>query len=316
MEFTQKSGLRKLPRPVWGLVACILLVAAGYGLYWNFLAGQFRDGLERWAEVRRAEGYKVDYGPVEVAGFPFWLRVVMGQPVLSKSGEKQSWNWRGPALTISARPWRVTHTKAQAPGRHLVTVTTQARVRTLDINAGSLNVSLKWAVSSGLPLEMRIEGKDISYRSAPVAGLGRRTETLSLHAEVTGTPPKSLGAAVMSQWRDDGGTVEIRSLNVRHGPMEIDGDGTIALDGDLQPQAAFSMGVRGFMDAVDGLQAAGVIKPRKADVMKMVLAVLSGGKADAKGELLKVPVSIQDEIIYMGPVVVGRVPYMNWPTGG
>jgi hypothetical protein len=44
--------------------------------------------------------------------------------------------------------------------------------------------------------------------------------------------------------------------------------------------------------------------------------VLSGGKADAKGKLLKVPVSIQDEIIYMGPVVVGRVPYMNWPTGG
>jgi hypothetical protein len=53
--------------------------------------------------------------------------VVMGQPVLSKSGEKQSWNWRGPALTISARPWRVTHTKAQAPGRHLVTVTTHRR---------------------------------------------------------------------------------------------------------------------------------------------------------------------------------------------
>ena len=174
-------------------------------------------------------------------------------------------------------------------------------------------------VLSAPPLEMRVGLKEISYRLSPVAGLGRKTEVLSLHAEVTGVPPRSHDAAAMAQWRDGGGTVEIRSLNVRHGPLEVDGDGTIALDENLQPLAAFSLGVRGFMEAVDGLKAAGVIKPRRAVILKTVLAMLAGGKGDAKedarGKRLKVPLSIQDEIIYIGPLVVGRVPPLHWPAG-
>ncbi len=324
MEFVQRSGPRKLPSTIWGLVVAALLAAVVYGLYWNMLADQFLDGIEGWAEARRADGYKVDYGPVRVAGFPFWMRAVIAEPVLSKSGEKQSWHWRGPALTLSARPWRVTHTKAQAPGRHLVTVRTPGKTLNLDINVGTLDVFLKMSILSALPLEVRVEVKEITYRSPPVAGLGRRTETLSLHTEVMGVPPKFPDAAAMAQWRDQGGTVEIRNLNVRHGPLEVDGDGTLALDGDLQPLAAFSLGVRGFLEAVDALKAAGVIKPRGADLMKAILSVLASGqgwgeggaKGDTKGKSLKVPLSIQDGNIYVGPLAVGRVPPIHWPVGG
>jgi len=298
----------------------VLLTVAGYGLYWNYLAGQLLDGLECWAEARRAQGYQVDYGPVQVAGFPFWLRAVMAEPVMSKSVEKQSWRWNGPALTISARPWRVTRTQAQAPGRHLLTVTAPGWTRSLNINAGTLGIFLKWAVLTTLPLEVRVEVKEITYRSSPVAGLGRKTETFRLHAEMTGVPPSSHNATAMAQWRDDGGTVEIRSLNLRHGPLELDGDGTIALDENLQPLAAYSLSVQGYLEAVDSLKAAGVIKSRQADIIKTVLTMLAGGKEDAKeddgGKRLKVPLSIQDEIIYVGPLVVGRVPPVHWPSGG
>ena len=324
MEFMPKSGPRKWLRPVWGLVAAVLLAAAGYGLYWNMLAGRFLDGIEGWTEARRAEGYQVDYGEIAVAGFPLWLRAVIAEPVVSKSGAKMSWHWRGPALTISARPWRLTDTKAQAPGRHLVTVGTAGKTRILDVNAGALNVLLKWAVMSALPLEVRVEAKEVTYRSSPVAGLGRRTEDLSLYAEVKGAPPVSYSSAAMSRWRDDGGTVEIRSLNVRHGPLEMAGAGTIALDGDLQPLAAFSIDVRGFLEAVDGLESAGMIEPKGAEFVKAVLAVLASGQGrwageaegEAEGKKIKVPLSIQDGYFYVGPVAVGRVPLLHWPAGG
>ncbi len=324
MELTPRPGPWKWPRAVWALVACALLAAAGYGLYWNMLAGQFADAIHGWAEARRAGGYQVDYGDIAVGGFPFWLRAAIAEPVVSKSGEKQSWRWRGPALSISTRPWRVTRTKARAPGRHLLTVTAPGRTGTLDLNAEALNVFLNWSVLSALPLEARIEAKEVTFRSSPVAGLGRKTQILSLSAEATGVPPRSLGAAAMAHWRDDGGTVEIRKLNIRHGPLQMDGDGTIALDRDLQPQGAFSLKVRGFLEAVDGLEAAGIIKPRGAEIVKAVLSVLARGQGkwaeeaeeEAEGKRIKVPLSIQDGNFYVGPVAVGRVPPLHWPDGG
>ena len=141
---------------------------------------------------------------------------------------------------------------------------------------------------------------------------------------MTGVPPRSLGAAAMAQWRDDGGTVEIRKLDIRHGVLQMDADGTIALDGNLQPEGAFSLKVLGFLEAVDGFEAAGMIRPRGAEVLKAVLSVLASGKgkwageaeADPEGKRIKVPLSIQNGIFYVGPLAMGRVPPLHWPGGG
>ena len=303
-------------RFLWGIIVAAPIAAAGYGLYWNMLADQVRDGIGGWAADRRAEGYRIDYGPVRVDGFPFRIRVVIPAPVVSKPGGERPWHWRGPALSVSARPWAWTRTQVRAPGRHLVTVTMPGKTLHLDLTAGALDVSVDWGGGPTPPLQVRLRVKDVSYRSAPVAGLGRTTQRLDVNAELTGGWPKIPDAAAMAQWRDNGGTVEIRSLAVRHGPLEMDGDGTLALDGDLQPLAAFSLGVRGFIEAVDGLRDAGVIKARPAELAKTVLALLGGSGRDGEGGRIKVPLSIQDKSLYIGPVAVARVPPVHWSGGG
>jgi hypothetical protein len=282
-----------------GLLATAIGVTIVYSLYWNILADEARVGFQKWADARRAEGYTVEFTTARLDGFPWRIRVVITDPVVSNPAE--GWQWRGPSLTLSTRPWWLDQVQVSAPGRHLVT----GKAINLDATAEALEVFVEWDDL----VQMRLEAKEIVYRTPPLAGLGRTTQSLSLVTEATGGLPQSIGAAAMTRWRDQGGTVEIRSLAVRHGSLEIDGNGTLALNGDLQPVAAATLGMRGFIEVVDGLRDAGAIKAGSAELVKTVLAVLARGN----GEKLKIPLSIQDGSLYIGPAMVARIPRLNWP---
>ena len=316
MELIRRLGYKKIASTAPLLIGVILITFAGYGWYWNTLAGKFLDAIEDLTETGLVEGYKLISGPVEVGGFPFWLHLSIADPILSISKEKQSWNWRGPTIKFSTRPWQMKRIKVRAPGRHLATFTTQHGTRNLDIKAGGLNVFLNWSILSTLPITAQGELKKISYRFAPVLGLGRETKIISFQAELTGAPPSSINSTDVAHWRNQGGTLEVRNLTIHHGPLEIRGEGTIAMSEDLQPLAAFSLKVHGYMETLDSLQSSKLIKPNEAKFMKAVLSMLVSEKQDGEkdngGNWIDVPLSIQDGYFYIGPLAVGRVPILQW----
>ena len=71
MSRQQKCGLMT--------VAAIFAVAAVYGVFWNYLAGQYRAGIERWAEQRRTEGIDVGFSSLRVVGFPLKLEALLSE---------------------------------------------------------------------------------------------------------------------------------------------------------------------------------------------------------------------------------------------
>ena len=159
-------------------------------------------------------------------------------------------------------------------------------------------------------LNLLVDADGIRYGREPWPGLGRTTERLDLEASVTGGLPERLDAEALAPWRDRGGTVEIRRLDVRHGPLAVEGDGTLALDGDMQPMGAFTFLVRGFLGALDRLREAGVIEDQPARLAKTVLGALARNHGGDGGEL-KVPLSIQERWLYVGPVALGRMPVLR-----
>ncbi len=366
-------------------LAALGAAAAVYGLFWNFMAGQFRAGIEQWAAERRGEGYQVGFSSLRVGGFPFRLEALVSDPVFSGSasgsGGVRSWTWRGPLLSLRARPWTPDRARVSAPGRHRVRVEGGARPLDLAVNAGTLNLSLRFmngqvahaavsardlmvnevAVKDGasgdgtirdgggarslrrvlslvraeiivdrparpasgeaapnLGLDISFEANAIAYPVAPVPGLGRKTARMALKARVTGGLALKFDAETMAMWRDLGGTLEVLKLAIDHGPLGLDGDGTGALDGALQPIGAFSLRIRGFMEALDRLEDAGLIKPRPAALTKSVLGVLarSQGAGDGAGAEIKVSLSVQDGKFFIGPVAVAKMPVVRWPSGG
>ncbi len=334
-----------------GLIALVAIasVAAAYGLYWSVLADRVRVGIEQWADDRRVEGYEVAYSGLDVGGFPFRLEATMAVPALSQPEAARPWSWRGPRLVMSARPWRLSRVRLSAPGQHRITGAPPGRAVAIALDAGELGLELRFR--DGKPAEAILKARDvvmidkaggevatlavaditvdrphgktvaavdlsanvetIQYRREPAPGLGRTTERMDLEAAVTGGLPESLDAEALTQWRDRGGTVKIRRLDVRHGPLVVEGDGTLALDGDMQPMGAFTFLVRGFLGALDRLREAGVIEKRSARLAKTVLGALARNRSGDGGEL-KVPLSIQERWLYVGPVALGRIPVLRW----
>ena len=76
------------------------------------------DGVEGWAAERRAEGWTVDHGPVTAEGFPVALRIRIEGPRMAHGDAAFFRSWRGPATTVSFRPWDPRRIGFSAPGTH------------------------------------------------------------------------------------------------------------------------------------------------------------------------------------------------------
>ena len=113
-------------------------------------------------------------------------------------------------------------------------------------------------------------------------------------------------------WRDAGGTIEVTRFGVRHGPLAADADGTLALDGALQPIGAFTLRSRGFLHLVASLSRRGAIGEGAARAAGLVLGALTRPAADGGPPVLSVPVTLQDRTVHVGPVALARWPPVRW----
>lgn len=336
-----------------GLLALGLLATAAalYGLYWEFAAGRFQDGIRAWAAERGREGIRVGFSRLGVDGYPFRLRATVADPAMERRSGAHPWSWRGPTMILTARPWRPGRLTLTANGRHAATALAGGAVTAYDIAAPALGLKLRFggdglararltarglAVRDSLGDLMRLAAAEVAIRRPGAAGDGprpsldlmaevdglalrleripdmpRTTARAHLEASVKGPPPKALGRAALADWRDAGGIVEVKKLTFVHGSLAIAGDGTLALDADMQPIGAFSAGVRGYAELIDQLEAAGVIKPRPAAMAKAALGVLAGAQRPGGAEV-RVPLSVQDRRLYLGPVPVLRFQPLAW----
>lgn len=337
----------------FGLIAlaaagAVVLAAVLYNFYWEFTARQFRTGIEQWLAARAQEGTRVTYSTIGVDGYPFHLRAVIAEPSAARFTGARPWSWRGPAIRLTARPWRPSRLQLTAPGRHWLTTVVGGRAREYDVAVETLWLKLRVArhgveratlAARGLVAKeegageaLRLKAAGIAFKRAaaaeagkpgleltgaadgaafavePAPGLGRVTERFWL-VVVGNTVPPALTGADLAKWRDRGGIVDVRRLSVRHGPLAAEGDGTLALDAEMQPMAAFTVRVRGYDGVIDRLTAAGAIKPQPAALAKAALGLLAGQQG---GGEVKVPLSIQDRRLYLGPVPVARLPVVVW----
>lgn len=159
---------------------------------------------------------------------------------------------------------------------------------------------------------LKINGNGISAPESLNLPLGRDVARLFLDAKLLGhLPPGPLNEG-LPVWRDSGGTVEISRLELEWGPLAAQGDGTIALDGGLQPIGAFSAKAQGFFDVLDVLRRRGIVASRDAMTATVVLGVLSRRPAGGGPASLSLPLSIQSQTLYAGPVTVAKIPTVRW----
>lgn len=100
---------------------------------------------------------------------------------------------------------------------------------------------------------------------------------------------------------------------LRWGPLRITADGTLALDGDLQPVGAFATRTAGLEQFVTALEKDGALSSNDAAIARITLAVLTRAAADGGPDRAEIPITLQDRILRLGPVALVQFSPITWP---
>ena len=105
-------------------------------------------------------------------------------------------------------------------------------------------------------------------------------------------------------------TLELRSVAAKWGPLGLTGDGTLALDKEMQPVVALSLAISGFAETLDALVASGLVDQKKAGLPRVILGALARNNNGTTS--IKAPLTIQDGFLLIGPVKLLPVPPIDW----
>lgn len=161
-------------------------------------------------------------------------------------------------------------------------------------------------------VEFKLSARDIWIPRLWRLPLGYELMYLKLNASVLGEVSSTTLVNAVSSWRNDGGTVEIAEAVVHYGPLRVWTNGTIALDGGLQPVAALTARLQGLFPTVDALRVTDLIRSRDAAMAKVILGALVRRPQDGGPPEISVSLSVQDRTLFAGPVPLMKFPPIMW----
>jgi hypothetical protein len=160
--------------------------------------------------------------------------------------------------------------------------------------------------------EIALATRNLNLPKAVAGPLGPQLQWLTAEATLTGALPPGSPAESLAAWRDSGGTVEVKSLDLAWGPLQLSGNATIALDPTMQPEGAGTAQIRGFGETIDALVAQGLVKPNDGAFAKAGLGLLARTPKDGGAKVLSVPLTIQRQTLFAGPLPLIHLPAITW----
>lgn len=135
---------------------------------------------------------------------------------------------------------------------------------------------------------------------------------LNLNGIVPEHLPASLTQEDMRAWQEHNGSILLESLALKKETLELQGNGLMAVDNNLQPKGRFQAVVKGHMDFLKWLQLNKLIKTKEALISATVLTGLT--RTNEKGEsFMPVDLVLENRVLYAGPLQVITFPAIIWP---
>lgn len=236
-------------------------------------------------------------------------------------------------------------TQAQASGARFILEQTDGNIRlrngnpagaTIDVSRGKLDNGQDVLSAASLHLDVQLAPTQPHDFNDPAATLAIAVSGVDMPANIpqllpgpivqaglAGTikgpllpppgvePPHDL-AGFLAHWRDAGGVLDLSKFDFAQGPVSLTGNGTLALDANLQPIGAGKITATGLGDLIDLLAARGTMHRKDAGIAKAVVNGLEKPGAAGRPEVT-VGLSIQDNIVSFGFARLFRLPTIIWP---
>lgn len=142
--------------------------------------------------------------------------------------------------------------------------------------------------------------------------LGRRIAKLSFDFSVLGKAPSFDKPKQIKAWSQSGGSFQIERLALSWGPLRLIGEGTMALNENLQPEGILSTRLRGITKSLSLSRRQSYLSPMEEKMLKVSLKVLSRPTGLTNSGSPVVPFSIQHAGLYIGPVKLVPIPAIGW----
>ena len=334
-------------------VALPLVAILGYAVFWFTVAGVAEQQVRAWIAAQAAHGVTITHGALVTGGFPFRVDVRIAAPAaawpggswrgpeLMLSAAPWDWrrlNWRADGVhdvTWTGKDGKV-H-QAALTARHLEGWGEAGRGGLPRVEAwltdGSLALAGGTVTARGLlvhilppspddaevpsddtpRLPISLDAKGVTLPPDQATALGDTIDRLALETSLNGPIGKGPWPAPALAWRDAGGVLEIKQLGIVHGPLNLTGEGTLAIDPAGQPEGAFTARVTGFAETVEALRKAGIVDKRAADTVQVILGLLSKGPVGGP-RTLDIPMTLQDRTLSLGAVPLLRLKPVDWFT--
>jgi hypothetical protein len=345
MKPMARTGARRVAS---ALLLLLVVLAAVHAGVWFLMSHHLAEGWDRWVRLRQAQGWQVAHGEPSRGGWPLAATLTLPDVRLRDDGGAGGLAWaveRAVLRVEMADPGRLT-VEAPGPGRlrlggaevGYTAALLRARVPLdragppaqaeilagrlrlglpagpVDVGSARLDLRTDVAATPAQPaLLATLLAEAVEVPGAPPAAFGRRIESLDADIAVTGpVPAAGRMAARAAAWRDGGGTLELRGLTMRWGPVAAAAAATLALDDALQPAGAGTLRLTGAAEAVDALAEAGLIERRAAGAARALLPLMARRPADGGPPTLDLPVTLERRALALGRIPVTRLPLLDW----
>ncbi len=332
-------------RVSFAIAAGLVVALVAYSSYWLYTASRLKAGVMHWAEQRSAAGHAPRWDEIAVSGYPLAFRLSVGNAVLD-GAQPLPYEVTAPMLVGRAPPWNLQCWRLQAPAGIRVAAPGEGETVSADGIDGTLTLGgsegtvidlvAHHAVAAGvvsglgadraalrlvLPDRAAADHRDTDFAAtirldqatlpAAVPPLGSAVEQLSLDGTLKGALPPGPLHQALDAWRAAGGTIELQHAALRWGALSLTANGTLALDEALQPIGAFTATIENQNAIVDAAVASGALRAKNANTVKLVLGLLAKPGPDGQKQLT-LPVSIQNERLYLGPAEIAVLPPITW----
>jgi hypothetical protein len=332
-------------RLVLSLFLVSAAICAAYTGYWVYLAHRLQSEIAPWAEAERARGTALGWDGLAVEGFPLVIRLRFTQAAAS-GAKPLPFTAAAPLLLAQTRVWDVRHWRVGAPDGARVALPGEqgglaaasvdgaisfdkAGGATIDISAHALAGNGIAAGATIATTEAHLTLPDhapathlddtfaASLRFSQIAlpvtvpSFGKEIETLNLGLTLKGALPPGKLRDTLAAWRQDGGTIELTDSALRWGALEASANGTLALDDQLQPIGALTATIENHNAIIDAAVAGGTLRAGDAHLVKLLLGMMAKPGADGRQQLT-LPVSLQNDRLYLGPAQIAALPRFTW----
>lgn len=335
-------------RLLLGLGALIVLLVGGASAYWYVAARAVAEATQAWIAARRAEGWTVSTSGETLSGWPRTAGVDLagfgiagGEPDIPGGV-----SWRADHLVVRLDLLHPDHADALARGvqrigpargasvayttaltrlrvpLHAPSPTAELTMQALrtgpdGLSIGSVRARIVAALAAGktqAALRLSLDARDIVLPARGEWPLGRRVASVSAEAAIDGPipPPRGLTADLRA-WRDGGGAIEVRQIELQWGPLDGGLSGTAALDQALQPIASGEARASNYARTLDTLAERRFIAKDAALAAKAVLSLLASVPAAGPAQV-EVPFTIRDRVVAVRGIPLVKLPLVQWPS--